>query len=80
MSMFRFPRAVLFVAARLAVLFLLAAAEVLNIQDAKEKGITVISASVDATTGRATQLRETFIGKNFVPAFGSNQLPGAEEI
>jgi hypothetical protein len=62
--MFRFPPAVLSGAAGLAVSFLLAApapaAEALNIKDAKEKGITVISANVDATTGPATQLRDTF--------------------
>jgi hypothetical protein len=72
MSMFRFPPAVLSGAAGLAVSFLLAApapaAEALNIKDAKEKGITVIFANVDATTGPATQLRDTFIGQNFVPA------------
>ena len=70
--MFRFPLAVLSGAAGLAVSFLLAApasaAEALNIKDAKEKGITVISANVDATTGPATQLRDAFIGQNLVPA------------
>jgi len=67
--MFRFPPAVLSGAAGLAVSFLLAApapaAEALNIKDAKEKGITVISANVDATTGPATQLRDTFIGRRW---------------
>jgi hypothetical protein len=84
MSMFRFPPTVLSGAAGPLVAFLLAgpasAAEALNIQDAKEKGITVISASVDATAGLATQLRDTFIGQNFLPAFGSNQPRGVEEI
>ena len=70
--MFRFPPAVLSGAAGLAVPFLPAApasaAEALNIKDAKEKGITVVSANVYATTGPATQLRDTFIGQNFVSA------------
>jgi hypothetical protein len=84
MSMFKFPPAVLSVAAGLALSFLLAASasvpEALNIQEAKEKCIAVIFANVDATTEPATQLRDTFIGQNFGPAFGSNQPRGVEEV
>ena len=84
MSRFKFPPAVLSVAAGLALFFLLAASasvpEALRIQEAKEKCITVIFANVDATTGPATQLRDTFIGQNFAPAFGSNQPRGVEEV
>src|SRR5260370_21863295 len=38
------------------------------LKDAKEKGITVISSNVDATSGPELTLREAFIGQNFIPA------------
>ncbi|MBV9712957.1 MAG: sugar ABC transporter substrate-binding protein [Ktedonobacteraceae bacterium] len=38
------------------------------LKDAKDKGITVISANVDATAGPAMLLRDAFIGQNFIPA------------
>ena len=38
------------------------------LKDAKEKGITIISSNVDATSGPELTLREAFIGQNFVPA------------
>src|SRR5260221_8357059 len=38
------------------------------LKDAQEKGITVISSNVDATSGPELTLREAFIGQNFIPA------------
>ncbi len=38
------------------------------LKDAKAKGITIISSNVDATAGPALELREAFIGQNFIPA------------
>jgi simple sugar transport system substrate-binding protein len=38
------------------------------LKDAKEKGITVISSNVDATSGPELTLRDAFIGQNFIPA------------
>ena len=36
--------------------------------DARKQGITVIAANVDATSGPELELREAFIGQNFIPA------------
>ena len=41
------------------------------LKEAKEKGIIVISANVDATAGPELTLRDAFVGQNFVPA-GTN--------
>src|ERR1700730_791197 len=38
------------------------------LKEAKEKGITVISANVDATAGPELTLRDAFVGQNFIPA------------
>ena len=74
MTLFRFPPSSFLLAASAS------AAKALNIQDAKEKGITVISATVDADCGTCNSLRDTFIGQNFCSAFGSNQPRGVGEI
>lgn len=39
-----------------------------NLKEAKEKGIIVIAANVDATEGPELALRQAFVGQNFVPA------------
>jgi simple sugar transport system substrate-binding protein len=38
------------------------------LKEAREKGITVISANVDATAGPELTLRDSFVGQNFIPA------------
>ena len=39
-----------------------------NLKDAKAKGVIVIASNVDATEGPELELREAFVGQNFVPA------------
>src|SRR5580704_2927051 len=39
-----------------------------NLKDAKAKGIIVIASNVDATEGPERELRQAFVGQNFVPA------------
>jgi simple sugar transport system substrate-binding protein len=39
-----------------------------NLKDAKAKGVIVIASNVDATEGPELQLRQAFVGQNFVPA------------
>ena len=39
-----------------------------NLKDAKEKGVIVIASNVDATEGPELELRQAFVGQNFVPA------------
>ena len=56
MTLFRFPPSSFLLAAS-------ASAKALNLQDAKEKGITVISATVDATAGPAIHLGTLSSGK-----------------
>ena len=41
---------------------------VANLKDAKAKGVIVIASNVDATEGPELQLRQAFVGQNFVPA------------
>jgi hypothetical protein len=74
MTLFRFTPSSLLLAASAS------AAKALNLQDAKEKGITVISATVNATAGPAIHLGTLSSGKTLARPFGSNQPPGVEEI
>jgi simple sugar transport system substrate-binding protein len=39
-----------------------------NLKDAKAKGVIVIASNVDATEGPELDLREGFVGQNFIPA------------
>src|SRR5271166_7097003 len=39
-----------------------------NLKDAKAKGVIVIASNVDATEGPELELRQAFVGQNFVPA------------
>jgi simple sugar transport system substrate-binding protein len=39
-----------------------------NLKEAKEKGIIVIASNVDATEGPELELRQAFVGQNFIPA------------
>ena len=39
-----------------------------NLKDAKAKGVIVIASNVDATEGPELELREAFVGQNFIPA------------
>jgi simple sugar transport system substrate-binding protein len=39
-----------------------------NLKEAKAKGIIVIASNVDATEGPELELRQAFVGQNFVPA------------
>jgi simple sugar transport system substrate-binding protein len=39
-----------------------------NLKDAKAKGVIVIASNVDATAGPELDLRQAFVGQNFVPA------------
>ena len=41
---------------------------VANLKDAKAKGVIVIASNVDATEGPELELRQAFVGQNFVPA------------
>src|SRR5580692_3157988 len=41
---------------------------VANLKDAKSKGVIVIASNVDATEGPELELRQAFVGQNFVPA------------
>ena len=41
---------------------------VANLKDAKAKGVIVIASNVDATEGPERELRQAFVGQNFVPA------------
>ena len=41
---------------------------VANLKDAKAKGVIVIASNVDATEGPELELREAFVGQNFIPA------------
>ena len=38
-----------------------------NLKDAKAKGVIVIASNVDATEGPELELRQAFVGQNFVP-------------
>jgi simple sugar transport system substrate-binding protein len=41
---------------------------VANLKEAKDKGVIVIASNVDATEGPELELRQAFVGQNFVPA------------
>ena len=41
---------------------------VANLKDAKAKGVIVIASNVDATEGPELELRQAFVGQNFIPA------------
>jgi simple sugar transport system substrate-binding protein len=39
-----------------------------NLKEAKKKGVIVIASNVDATSGPELELRQAFVGQNFIPA------------
>jgi hypothetical protein len=70
MTLFRFPPSSFLLAASAS------AAKALNLQDAKEKGITVISATVNATAGPAIHLGTLSSGKTLARPLVQFSQPG----